>query len=405
MMHKRNFVFQGLAIMMFLAACSASNRQAADGSPEADNPKTLSFRKHVLTKEFISEGVAVGDVNKDGTVDVMAGAYWFEAPSWQPREIFPGQAFDGSKGYSNSFLNFSMDVNQDEWIDLIVIDFPGKVAHWYENPKNQEGHWEEHLIHETVEVGNESPGFVDMDDDGRMDILCADSKEKQMVWLRAPKAGDVTGWEKFAISDKNAPGTDRFSHGLGYGDINKDGRRDVVIKQGWWEGPEDPEQPNWLFHEANLGEDCAQMQILDVNGDGLNDVISSSAHRYGIWWHEQGRDADGNATWKRHEISKFFSQSHSTSLTDLNADSNPDLIAGKRFFAHNDTDNDPGAHEPAVLYWFEFTPGRPPFFEPHEIDNDSGSGLNIIAEDITGDGAVDIVVSNKKGVFVFERVE
>ena len=409
MISKTGFTLYGILISAFLVSCNVGDRQNADDSStdttsQAADAGTVEFKKHTLTREFISEGVAIGDVNHDGLTDVMAGAYWFAAPDWKRHEIFAGKAFDPAKEYSDSFLNFSMDVNQDEWIDLIIIDFPGKLAYWYENPRNETGHWKKHLIHETVQVGNESPVLVDIDRDGRMDILCADSGEKQMVWLRAPDSKTETIWKRFSISEKSVPGTDRFSHGLGYGDINKDGRKDVIIKQGWWEAPEDPTQPNWTFHPAALGEDCAQMQTLDINSDGLNDVISSSAHRYGIWWHEQAKEGDGNVKWTQHEISKVFSQSHSTSLTDLNRDGNPDLIVGKRFFAHNDTDNDPGAHEPAVLYWFEYQPGKEPLFEPHEIDNDSGAGLNIVAEDITKDQAIDIVISNKKGVFVFERV-
>jgi hypothetical protein len=87
----------------------------------------------------------------------------------------------------------------------------------------------------------------------------------------------------------------------------------------------------------------------------------------------------------------------------VNDDGHPDLVVGKRYFAHNDTDNDPGGHDPAVLYWFEYQPDSTDFFIPHEIDNNSGSGLNIVARDITGDDKVDIVISNKKGVFVFEQ--
>src|SRR3989337_2801786 len=237
-------LFKCFLIIIFLVTIAGGcKRQASQGSSSsAEEKASVDFKKHTLTRDFISEGVAVGDVNQDGSIDVMAGAYWFEAPDWKRHEIFPGKTFNPGKEYSNSFLNFSMDVNQDEWIDLNLIDFPGKVAYWYENPKNAEGHWKKHLIHETVGVGNESPAFVDVDGDGRLEILCADSKEKQMVWLKSPESKTETAWKKFTISEKNAPGTDRFSHGLGYGDVNKDGRKDLIIKQGWWEGREKPSE-------------------------------------------------------------------------------------------------------------------------------------------------------------------
>jgi hypothetical protein len=145
------------------------------------------------------------------------------------------------------------------------------------------------------------------------------------------------------------------------------------------------------------------MHVLDVNGDGRNDVLSSSAHKFGIWWHEQLKNNPGKSDWKTHEISRSVSQTHSTRLFDLNKDGHPDFITGKRFFAHNDSDVDPGTHEPAKLLWFEFTPGKKPYFKEHEIDNDSGAGLNITIEDMNNDGAPDIVISNKKGVFYFEN--
>jgi hypothetical protein len=361
------------------------------------------FEKHTLTNEFLSEGVAVGDVNKDGKIDVLAGAFWFEAPHWKRHEIDSPKTYDPAKEYSHSFLNFSMDVNLDEWTDLIMIGYPGTPGIWYENPKNSKAPWQKHIILETVGIGNESPAFVDMDGDGRKDILCADTKAKQMVWLRAPKTKGSTVWERIPISETNAPGTDKFSHGLGLGDINKDGRKDVIIKSGWWEAPTDPTQPNWTFHSADLGEDCSHMHVLDVNKDGLNDVVSASAHRYGIWWYEQGKDVSQNISWKRHEINKSISQTHSSELIDINQDGQVELITGKRFFAHNDTDNDPGAREPALLVWVEFKLGKNPSWELHEIDNNSGSGLNMVTEDITKDGLIDVIISNKKGVFLFEN--
>ncbi|HEY4156227.1 MAG TPA: hypothetical protein VGM24_12390, partial [Puia sp.] len=75
---------------------------------------------------------------------------------------------------------------------------------------------------------------------------------------------------------------------------------------------------------------------------------------------------------------------------------------GKRYFAHNG--NDPGAFEPAVLFWFEFKPGKSPVWIPHRIDDNSGVGLQVVVKDMNRDGFPDIIIANKKGVFLFERI-
>ncbi|WP_439585434.1 FG-GAP repeat domain-containing protein [Dyadobacter bucti] len=366
--------------------------------------REVSFTKKELTKKFIAEGAAMGDVNKDGKKDVLAGAYWFEAPDWKAHELAKPDSFIVNGSYSDSFLDFAMDVNQDGWIDLIRIDWPGKAAAWHENPKGKEGHWPMHIIHSSV--GNESPLLVDIDGDGRLDLLCNDPTAKKVIWLKSPSKKGDTVWEKYIISNDEKNATHMYTHGLGYGDINGDGRKDVVVKNGWWEGPaEGPakraKDKDWVFHAADLGQDCSQMYVLDLNGDKLNDVISASAHNYGIWWHEQGKDAQGNTTWTHHEIDKSFSQTHGLALKDINGDGNLDLVTGKRYFAHNG--NDPGEFEPALICWFEYKPGKTPTWVKHDIDTDSGVGLHVTVEDINNDGLLDIVTGNKKGVRIFTQ--
>jgi hypothetical protein len=360
----------------------------------------LSFKKHVISSRFVSEGVAVGDINHDGNTDILAGNYWYESPSWTPH-LLHADTLNPVPEYSTTFLNFAEDVNNDGWIDLVRFDQPGGVCVWYENPRHKNVLWQQHMI--LPSAGIENPAFVDVDGDGKKDIICNDTSAKQVIWLKPPVAKNDTVWQRFIISRSKAIGTNRYTHGLGWGDVNKDGKNDVIIKSGWWESPADVKAQDWKFHPADLGEDCANMFVLDVDNDGDEDIISSSAHDYGVWWHEQKKNADGNPVWQTHEISKLFSQSHGLVMKDLNKDGNPDLITGKRYRAHNDGDR--GAFEPAVLYWFEFIPGKQPQWIPHLIDDDSGIGLSFVVEDINKDGLLDIIISNKKGVFFFEQVK
>lgn len=382
---KNNFNYSLIILLSFISlACKAQ----------------VSFQKHIISNKFVSEGAATGDVNNDGKTDILAGNYWYEAPTWKPHMLH-ADTLNAVPQYSTTFLNYAMDVNNDGWVDLIRFDQPGGVCIWYENSKNKTVLWKRHLI--LASAGIENPAVVDVDKDGRNDIICNDTFAKQVIWLKAPVAKNDTIWQRFIISSDSTEGTKRYTHGLGWGDINKDGKNDVIIKSGWWQSPANVKEENWKFHATDLGEDCANMYVLDVDEDGDEDIISSSAHNYGVWWHEQKQDATGNTIWQTHEISKLFSQSHGLVMADINGDGHPDLITGKRYRAHND--GDPGAFDAAVLYWFEFVPGKAPHWLPHLIDDNSGIGLSFAVKDINNDKLPDIIISNKKGVFFFEQIK
>lgn len=383
-----------LGLFIVLSAVNCSAQQAAG------KVHTVQFKKHTLTTDFISEGVTVADVNRDGKTDILAGAYWFEAPGWTKHAINEGDTFSRTD-YSNSFLNFSADVNHDGWADFIRIGYPGAEAAVYYNPQNKPGYWKSSILYPSV--GNESPAFVDVDGDGLRDLLCNDSHERKMIWLKAPSQKDDTVWKRYVISNDTLRGTHMYTHGLGLGDVNGDGRKDVIIRDGWWECPADPKQPDWIFHPADLGKECSQMYTMDMDNDGDADILSASAHDYGIWWHEQIKDASGSISWKEHEINKDFSETHGVAIADINGDGHPDFVTGKRYFAHNG--GDPGGHEPAVLYWFEYKPGKNPSWIAHQIDDDSGVGLHLVTTDMNNDQLIDIVIGNKKGVFFFEQVK
>jgi hypothetical protein len=235
-----------------------------------------------------------------------------------------------------------------------------------------------------------------------------------MAWFRPGK--DPTAlWEMHPISEpsvpgKEVPGTQRFSHGLGVGDVNGDGRLDVICTGGWWEQPPPVSPPDkdrggagkaWTFHPANLGEACADMVVLDMDGDGKADIISSSAHKFGIWWHQQRSPTE----FIRHDLFKdLVSETHAMHFVDINGDGLRDLVTGKRWWSHGR--NEPGSDKPPMLYWFEAKKGKDGLttFTPHVIDDDSGIGTQFTVTDINGDGLLDVVTSNKKGTFLFEQV-
>ena len=158
------------------------------------------------------------------------------------------------------------------------------------------------------------------------------------------------------------------------------------------------------------------MGVYDVNGDGLNDVVTSlEAHGWGLAWYEQKRDKSGAITFTEHMIAGdytsqtqgkvAFSEAHAATFADVDGDGIPDFIVGKRLHSHLESYTDPDPFGPPVLYWFR-TVRNPKAsggaeFKPELIHNRSGVGSTILAVDLNKDGVMDIVTSTNRGTYIF----
>ncbi len=395
----------------------------------ASAPREITFEKITLTDEYWCDGLNAADVNADGHVDVIAGPFWYAGPTFKNRHpIYEPVPQVRETTPTNSMYSFPYDFNGDGQIDVLVL---GRVLHheafWYENPGpadalKPDARWTKHFV--TTRVFGESPLFVDIDGDGKPELISISGTKptdrvKQWGWYAPNWAEPTQPWSFVAIT---APGEfNHYYHGQGTGDINGDGRLDLVLNEGWWEQPPSgaPAGTLWKHHAFTFSTDRGGAQILvyDVNGDGLNDVVSAiNAHGWGLSWFEQTRDTNGARTFTEHrmmgtreEEAQFgvaFSQPHALTSADLDGDGLPDVITGKRRWAHGPT----GDVEPMgtpVNYAFLLRRATAPGgkttarFTPQLIDDASALGVQVIAADMNRDGVPDVLTASKLGAFVF----
>lgn len=381
-------------------------------------PEVVSdhFRKQVLNDFFYGWSAAAGDVDRDGAMDIVSGPFIYYGPDFRRfREFSLAEPANPTGGYPTFFEQYVADFTGDGWPDILAVRHAPPFGQLYVNPQGENRRWEVSTVLDLLV--SETTALADIDGDGRAELVYAVPGELRAA--RPDPANPTSKWVVETLSSEGiGPGG---THGLGVGDLTGDGMPEIVSRFGWWEPAETEGRP-WRYHAHFFGRHGpggaggAEMAVYDVNGDGLNDVVTAlSAHGYGLAWFEQQRESSGAVDFVRHLIldgpggenagNVVFSQAHAVKAADLSGDGVPDLITGKRYFSHLETPSDPDTWGEPVLYWYEVVrdsnaPGGARFV-PHLIDNRSGVGSALLARDIDSDGEIDLVTATRFGTALF----
>ncbi len=383
-------------------------RNSDETSPE--------FRRQRISDFYYSMTAAAADFNHDGHQDIVSGPYIYYGPDYtRSSEIALAESTSPSTSFNSWWCEYAADFTGDGWPDVINVTYggPSSGVYLYVNPRGEERRWNVYKV--VPNVQSEIATVANIDGSGKPAVIFMGDG---YVSYAKPDPANPTGpWIVHHVSEQGYGA----AHGLGVGDINADGRLDILNSNGWWEQPVAGSNQPWKYHPEDFGRHGsggALMGVYDVNGDGLKDVVTSlNAHGWGLAWFEQKRDAQGNISFVRHMISDdlstpkenaggvVFSEPHGTNFADMDGDGIPDFIVGKRYWSHNADYLDPDPFGAPVLYWYKTVrdPKAPggARFQPELIDTRSGVGSTVLVTDLNHDGSMDVVSGNKLGTFIF----
>jgi putative membrane-bound dehydrogenase-like protein len=411
-----------LALFGFAVSIEATNAQ---------DHLLHSFERQQLIDVYFSEGANFGDLNRDGKPDAIHGPYWWQGPEFKVRrEIFEPKP-QNRDGYSTNFFTWVYDFTGDGWNDCVSVGLPGSPAVLYVNPGegkvlDEKNHWENRKVFDGV--GNESPQFVNLVGDAQPELVCNFQGKLGYATFDVKKPNEPWKWHAVLENVGGYP----FQHGLGVGDVNGDGRQDVIYKDGWLEQPQSLDgDPIWTLHKYQFaGPGGADMFAYDVDGDGDNDIITSlAAHTYGLAWFEQVNDGDA-ITFKKHLIvgdkaedspyGVLFTEPHAVALFDMDGDGLKDIVTGKTYWSHHR--QSPMWDAGAVVYWFKLSRGsgvggqgsekKPSTIDPQPstvdwipylADGESGIGRQLNIADVDGDKLPEIIAGGMVGAHVLRH--
>jgi hypothetical protein len=370
------------SFLFLAAACGCAFASAAD----------FQFRHHFVDRGLPATDKLVGDygltalvdLDRDGDLDFVLGGrpfkpsqlYWFEfqAPDrWVRHSV-------GTDYLSDVGLAV-LDVDRDGWPDLVCSGV------WYRNPGKPREQAFERMAFDESAAGAHDVLIADIDGDGKPDVvMMGDERTKlnSLCWFSIP-SDPRQSWQRHPIGPP--------VHGAitpnAAADLDGDGDLDILRADTWFEN-QDGKGREWAPHpNLPMGRKgpygiCVRTAVVDLDGDGKQEVVMADADivdsKVAVL-----RNADGKGgSWIKTELPQSFTYGslHALGVADFNGDGKPDIVVNEQ-----EELLPPGRENPRWIIWENLGGNR--FAERIVLDTKLG-GHELQVGDVDGDGDMDI---------------
>jgi MYXO-CTERM domain-containing protein len=273
-----------------------------------------------------ASSAAAGDIDGDGSIDVVGGAESASDIIWWSNDsgvgdVWSREVIDGDFGAVRQVRIGDIDGDGD--LDVAAAGYTEDEIAWWENNTSFGQPWIKSVIGESF-GGATDLQLVDLDGDLDLDVVGSAEDDDDVVWW----ANDGTGgtWTQTVI-DNNFSGV----VGVCPADIDGDGDIDVVgAAEGaddvvWWSN-DDGLGTTWTEHVVDFNFNGARsVSAADFDGDGDLDIVATAYVSDDVTWWE---NADTTGTlWVEAPIEGSMNGAYAVLSGDVDGDGDPDVIA------------------------------------------------------------------------------